>query len=78
MRPMILSGALTPSSLVLYLYLFGPLFNSLKNEIISSLLLIRLFLRGVACSVQLVNISLGLCVMGIVDEWTWAGDCFPI
>ena len=43
MRPMILSGAVTPSSLVLYL--FGPLFNSLKNEIISSLPLIRLFLR---------------------------------
>ena len=60
MRPMILSGAVTPSSLVLYL--FGPLFNSLKNEIISSLPLIRLFLRWMACSVQLVNISPSLCV----------------
>ena len=75
MRSMILSGAVTPSSLVLYL--FGPLFSYLKNEIISSLPLIRLFLRWMACStVQLVNISPSLCVMEIVDEWTW--DCFPI
>ena len=41
MRPMILSGAVTPSSLVLYL--LGPLFSYLKNEIIYSLPLIRLF-----------------------------------
>ena len=62
--------------LSLVLYLFGPLFNSLKNEIISSLPLIRLFLRWMACAVQLVNISPSLCVMEIVDEWT--RDCFPI